>query len=172
MAAQKPKEPTIYTLRRNLDPVPPALLRFEYQEGGAWAVRTVLITRSRRQASALPECMESLHLPPGEPLWFGALGFLSPLDGLPLVKLATFMPLQATYSAMVDLADLGILVGQSGVQIEYLDPLSGEPFPFRWPLLARMCLRYAGARLPDLLIGRLIMEELLGPSGEAEMQHG
>ena len=171
MAAETPKAPTIYTLRRNLDPVPPALLRFEYQEGSTWAVRTVLITRFRKQALALPEGIESYHLPQGEPLWFGALGFLGSLDGLPLVKLTAFMPRQVTYTALVDLADLGILVGQQGVEMEYVDPIGGEVFPFGWPLLARLCLRYAGARLPDLLLGRLIMEELQGPP-EDEVQHG
>ena len=162
MGSNEPKGPDLYIIRRDLNPARPVVMRFEYKRGKHRSIKTVPFTRSWKQTRALPHGMEAHQIPEGEQLWCGALGLLGPQEGLPLVRLSMVMPIQASFSALVELAILGMVVGLQGVQVEFLAPDSGDPLPFGWPALARVCLAYANLGLPDSMAGKVVLEELLG----------
>ncbi len=166
MAAETPKAPTIYTLRRNLDPGSPVLIRATYATGRHQIIKTLLFTRSWKQAMAMPEGVDCCHIPDGMSLSVGAIDLLVPDDGLTLVTFAMFLPYGVSYSTLTEIADLGLVAECLGARVKFLDPDDGESLPFDLVRLVRLCLAYAGSGLPDLLGGRVVVNRLLGPRKE------
>jgi len=166
VAEPEAKGPTLYVVRRELDPVRPVAMKFKYKSSGRRATKTVLFTHSKNRTHRVPEGLVSVEVPKGEKLWAMALPMLAPLAGLPLAKVVMVLPALPAFSNLAEMAIFGIFAAVNGIDVEFTNLQDDQPLPFAWFNLAQACLSYAG--LPDDLAVELVLADLLEPAEHGE----
>lgn len=150
----------IFTVYRNLDPIPPVLVRFTYGRGRAEIQQPVVFTRSWGQTRLLPEGIPHCQLEDQQPLWIGAHPMLNPETGPALVRVAMWLPSSPSFAALMDLATLGLCTTHMNAGVEFFLPRTDEPLTVTAVQLGFLCLDAARLGLPDELAADLVVHDL------------